>query len=398
MHLAKEFPAAPAFALFELGFRPFFAAAGLFSIVATGVWMLAYAHAVDWVRADISGVHWHAHEMIFGYSMAVIAGFLLTAVGNWTGMPGLGGKPLMGLLAVWLVARAAYFLPTSTALMVSALADCAFMVGLLFAIGRPVVKVKQWNQLWVLALLLALLLSNLLFHAGLQGYLAHGIRWGLYLGLYVVVALIFAMARRVLPFFIERGVAEDFHPRNRRWIDIGGMILLVAWIVTDVFRPQAPWMPWLSATLVVLHGIRLRDWFTPRILRAPLLWSLFAGYGFLVLGFLLKGLSVWPGISPMLSLHAFSFGGIGLITLSMMSRVTLGHTGRSVLDPPRSVVFLFTVIIVGGVTRVIIPIVDGSHYASWIVVSQALWVLAFVGFLIVFSPMLFRPRVDGRRG
>lgn len=309
MHLAKEFPSVPAFALFELGFRPFFVAAGMFSALAIGVWMFDYAFAVHWIHADVSGVQWHAHEMIFGYSMAVIAGFLLTAVGNWTGVSGLRGKPLATLLVVWLVARMTYFLPSSVALVVSAMADAVFTAGLILAVGRPVVQVKQWNQLWILALLLALLISNLLFHAGLQGYLTEGVRWGLYLGLYLIMALIFAMTRRVLPFFIERGVSETFQPRTRRWIDIGSMVLFFVWIAMDVFVQQEEWVTLLSAALFVLHAVRMYDWFTPGMLRAPLLWSLFVGYGFLLIGFLLKGLSVWFDISPTLALHAFSFGG-----------------------------------------------------------------------------------------
>ena len=155
---------------------------------------------------------------------------------------------------------------------------------------------------------------------------------------------------------------------------------------------------WLSLVLFLIHTQRLRDWHTPGIWRKPLLWSLYVGYGFLVLGFLMKALSVWWGISPFLALHAFAYGGIGLTTLGMMSRVALGHTGRSVFDPPRLLAPAFTLIVVGALIRVVVPIFDAFDYRLWIAASQVLWVVGFGAFAAVYIPILIRPRVDGRRG
>lgn len=343
-------------------------------------------------------MHWHGHEMIFGYTMAVIAGFLLTAVGNWTGQPGLRGPALLGLVGLWLIARLAYFVPVPATLTVSAAADSLFTLGLIAAVALPVVRVRQWHQLWILVILALLLFSNLYVHMGWQGYAGDGIRQGLYLGLYVVLALIFAIARRVLPFFIERGVGGNFQPVNRRWVDIGSMALFLVWAVTDVFLQQSDWVAALSVGLLVLHGVRLRDWYTPAIVKVPLLWSLYAGYGFLLLGFLLKVLSPWLAIPPTLALHAFAFGGIGLITLSMMSRVSLGHTGRSVFEPPTSVQFMFYLLVLGALARVVAPILSPSHYPVWIATSQSLWILGFMLFAFIYLPMLVRPRIDGKRG
>ena len=394
----EETSSPPSFALFELGFRPFFGVAGLFAVVSIGLWMAIYVFAAPWARPEPGGVLWHAHEMVFGYAMAVIAGFLLTAVANWTGVPGLRGLALVGLVLTWGIARTAFFLPPEWALSVAAVADCAFTLGLIAGVSRPVVQVRQWKQLGIITKLCLLLLSNVAFYAGALGYLVNGSFWGLYAGLYVVLALVFGMARRVVPFFIERGVGESFEARNRRWLDIGSMVLFLAWAIIDVFLQQAKLVAWLSLVLLAIHSVRMRDWYTPGIWKAPLLWSLYLGYGFLVLGFLLKALAVWPGISPTLAVHAFAFGGIGLITLGMMSRVTLGHTGHNVLDPPKASGPMFALLITGALTRVFGPLIDEMHYVYWVGASQVLWILAFGWFSVTYLPILIRPRIDGRRG
>ncbi len=390
--------AQPSFALFELGFRPFFSAAGLFAVFSMLLWMAMFVFSVPLAPGGISGTLWHGHEMVFGYAMAVIAGFLLTAVGNWTGVPGLRGMMLSGLLLLWLTARIAFFLPGESALMVAAAADLAFAAGVIAGVSWPVLKVKQWKQLGIITKLCLMLLSNVVFYAGVLGHLDQGAIWGLYTGLYLILALIFAMARRVVPFFIARGVDTGFEARNRRWVDISSMLLFLAWVVVDVFTQQAQLVAWLSLTLFAIHVVRMRDWYTRGIWAAPLLWSLYLGYAFLVLGFLLKLLSVWFGIAPTLALHAFAVGGIGLITVSMMSRVALGHTGRNVFDAPKALGPLFALLVLGALTRVFGPLLDAAHYTLWIGMSQLLWILSFGLFSALYLPMLVRPRLDGRPG
>jgi uncharacterized protein involved in response to NO len=394
----EERSAPPGFALFELGFRPFFSGAGLFAVLSILLWMAIYVFSVPLAPAGIAGTLWHAHEMVFGYAMAVVAGFLLTAVGNWTGIRGLRGWVLAVLFLLWALARAAYFLPVPSAIAVAAAADLLFGVGLIAGASLPVFRARQWKQLGIMTKLCLLLLSNATFYAGALGYLAPGIRWGLYTGIYLILGLIFTMARRVVPFFIERGVAEPFTARNRRWVDIGSIVLFVAWAALDVFSQQAVLVACLSVPLAAIHALRMRDWYTPGIWKAPLLWALYLGYGFLVLGFVLKALSVWPGISPTLALHAFAVGGIGLITIGMMSRVALGHTGRDVFDPPRALAPMFALVVLAALARAVIPIFDGAHYTAWITAAQVLWALGFGLFSAAYVPMLIRPRVDGRRG
>lgn len=387
-----------AFALFELGFRPFFSAAGLFAVLSMLLWMAMFVFSAHLAPVGMSSTLWHAHEMVFGYAMAVIAGFLLTAVGNWTGIPGMRGIWLAGLLLLWLSARIAFFLPTDAAPMIAAVADLLFVLGLVVAVSRPLIQVRQWKQFGIITKLCLMLLANGAFYAGVLGYLDNGVLWGLYSGLYFVLALVFAMARRVIPFFIERGAGEPFSARNRRWVDIGSMVLFLLWAVLEVFTQEAQVVAWLSLALFVLHVVRMWDWYTLGIWRAPLLWSLYLGYGFLVLGFLLKAMSFWFGISPTLALHAFSAGGIGLITIGMMSRVALGHTGRNVSDPPKALGVAFALLLLGATTRVFAPLLDVAHYGLWIGVSQLLWILAFGLFCVLYLPMLIGPRIDGRPG
>lgn len=385
-------------ALFELGFRPFFSAAGIFAVISMLLWMLMYQASVPLTLAGLEPVTWHAHEMIYGYAMAVIAGFLLTAVSNWTGIRTWRGMPLATLLVFWLVARLAWILPLTYSLPLAAAADLLFMCGLLLGVSLPVMRVRQWKQLGILSKLGLMALANGLFYAGALGLLDQGIRWGLYAGLYLVLALIFVMARRVLPFFIERGVGEAFVPRNRAWLDRASLVLFLVWAVLDVFAHQPVLVAWLSLGLVVLHTVRLVDWHTPGIWQRPLLWSLYLAYAFLVFGFLLKSPSIWLGLSPYLPLHAFAVGGVGLMTAGMMSRVALGHTGRNVFEPPRIIAFLCVAVVLAMLARVVLPLVDGSHYTLWVGLSQVAWMAGFAMFSIVYIPQLMRPRIDGRPG
>jgi uncharacterized protein involved in response to NO len=391
----EETSAPPSFALFELGFRPFFSAAGLFAVLSILVWMAIYVFSVPLAPAGLAGTLWHAHEMIFGYAMAVVAGFLLTAVGNWTGLRGLRGRALAALFLLWVIARGAYFVPTPWALPVAAASDLLFTLGLIVSVTLPILAVQQWRQLGIVTKLWLMLVSNALFYAGALGYLPPGIRWGLYTGIYLILGLIFTVARRVVPFFIEREVDEPFSARNRRWVDIASIVLFAAWAALDVFTRQAILVACLSLPLVAIHTLRLRDWYTPGIWKAPLLWSLYLGYGFLMLGFALKALSVWPGISPTLALHAFAVGGIGLMTIGMMSRVALGHTGRDVFDPPKAVTPMFALVGLAALARAVAPIFDPAHYTAWIAVAQVLWALGFSLFLANYLPMLIRRRLSG---
>lgn len=388
----------PSFALFELGFRPFFTLAAVFAVFAMLFWMLLYHFANLQPAIALGSVTWHAHEMIYGYSMAVVAGFLLTAVGNWTGLQTWKNEKLAVLAAGWLGARLLLLMPAENLLLVTAIIDNLFIAALLFSLAVPVIQKRMWQQSGILFKVLLLLVTNLYFYAGALGYSEQGIHIGLYGGLYLIIALLFMMLRRVVPFFIERGTNAAFTPRNSRLLDISSLILFTLWAIIDIFFTADNLLAVLSLSLFILHTIRLQGWYTREIFSRPLLWSLYTGYALLTLGFLLQALSVWLVLPASLSLHTFAVGGIGVMTLAMMSRVTLGHTGRDISLPPRFTSLVFILITAAFVFRVVMPAFDMQHYVTWMSISQATWVLAFLLFAFIYIPQLIKPRIDGRRG
>ena len=330
----------------QLGFRPFFAVAMGFASLAMILWGLLYF--TDWSLANprYISTFWHAHEMIFGYGLAVAAGFLLTAEKNWTGIQTLHGKPLLGLLILWLLARLLPFFLEEGGMIVLAIVDLLFGLVLTIATTYPIIKAKQWHQAVFPSKIALMLISNVIFYLGLLDIWPAGLHYGLYAGFYVLLALIFTMGRRVIPFFIEKGVGVSFQPKNWRWLDVSSFVLFLAFAIADLVQSNSLITVGLAALLFVLHSIRLVGWYHPNIWKKSLLWSLYLGYIWIVIGFLLKSLSLIFSISPFLSLHSFSVGGIGLITIGMMSRITLGHTGRNVFNPPKilTLVFLFIAI------------------------------------------------------
>lgn len=388
----------PRIALFALGFRVFFSAAALHAVLSIGLWMALFLFGSTALRPSPGGVLWHAHEMVFGYALAVIAGFLLTAVGNWTGVPGLRGAPLMALLAAWSCARVSAFIPWEHAPLLAAVADTLFILGLIVAVLRPVLQVRQWAQMGIIAKLILMGAANLAFHAGAAGYLDDGGRGGVFAGLYLVLALVLTMARRVLPPFTRNSVDAPYEIHNRRWVDVSSLVLFLAWALLDLFSPWTRVVGLLSALLAMLHALRLHDWYSPAIWRKPLLWVLHLGYGFLVLGFALKALSGIGLVAPSLALHAFTYGGLGVISLGMMARVSLGHTGRNVFAPPPVLHLVFATLALGAMVRVIGPWLLPAHYPLWIGLSQLAWIVAFAWFLVIYLPMLAGPRVDGKPG
>lgn len=386
------------FPLFRLGFRPFFLGAGVFAVIAIVVWTAIYSWGLDFKIPGYSTRIWHAHEMIFGYAGAVVVGFLLTGIKNWTGVQTLRGAGLALVFALWAAARLLPLSGLNAPLALLAALDLLFMFFVMIAAAMPVIRARQFKQFGIISKLLLLLFSNILFYLGMFGIVEQGVHWGLYSGLYMVIALIFVMGRRVIPFFIEKGVDRPVVLVNRVWLDIASLVLLLVLWVADVFTSYTTIVSMVAAALVVLHVIRMHGWYTSQIWSKPLLWVLYVAYGSLVAGFALKAAECCFAISPLLAVHAFAYGGIGVITLGMMSRVILGHTGRNVFEPPAVLFWCFGLLVAGAIARVLMPLLAMDLYSYWIGISQLLWILAFLVFLIVFTPMLLTPRIDGRDG
>lgn len=384
--------------IFNLGFRPFFLFASIHALISLFIWTLIYSGKLGYSSNYLSPTLWHAHEMVYGYALAVVAGFLLTAARNWTGVDTLHGFPLAGLLLCWMIARIFGFVPGDNYLIWQAFFDNLFLFILAISLAFPIIKARHWKSLGIVGKVILILISNIVFYLGANGVIEEGERMGLYSGLYLVLALMLTLARRVLPFFIERGVGYAVELKNNVLIDRSSLILFLVFWIAEITEPDGPIALSLAAILFVLHSIRLNGWYTHGIWKHPLLWSLFLAYAFLILGFFLKTLSGFTDISSSLATHSFTYGGIGLMSLGMMARVSLGHTGRNVYEPSKALYYMFLFMLTGAIIRVIFPLFNTANYMLWIKWSYIHWLIAFLIFIFIYAPKLIMPRIDGKPG
>jgi len=382
------------FSVFALGFRAFFLFAGLAALVLIALRGWSYAgYSIDNYYGDLL---WHGHEMIFGYTGAVIAGFLLTAVGNWTGQVILSGRSLGWLCLLWVYGRILPFFADSLPHGLIAAVDLAFLPTLAVVIGIPIVRAKKYPNLVFVALLALMAVANALVHAEMLGAAETGALLGIKVALALVILLIMVLAGRVFPFFTERrlpGATPRRSPVLERWC-IGSFM---GWFLADALFPEAILSGVLALLVAGLHAVRLVGWYDRRIRSVPLLWVLYSGYGWIILGLVLQAFTAFGWMMPFIAVHAFTVGGIGVLTLGMMARVSLGHTGRP-LQAADAVVASFVLINVAALVRVLLPMLVPSWYSQFILLSIVLWISAFALFLYVYTPILIAPRADGRLG
>lgn len=385
------------FAVLNLGFRLFFLGAAIYSIIAILFWMGIYAFNLSLPIDGLSPFQWHAHEMIYGYSVAVITGFLLTAVKNWTGIQTVNGLPLAMIFCFWLIARILFLFGTSF-IYLAAIFDLLFIFIVIIAAAYPIIQAKTWRQLGILSKLVLLAIFNSFYFQGYFGNLEEGLHWGIYGGLYLVIGLILTLGGRVVPFFTERGVGYDVKLYNPKWPTLLGLLTFLVFFISDLFL-QNQTLTGITATgLFIIYSIRLAGWYTSGIWKKPLLWSLHIAMFFINFGFLLFFFSSFFGLSKFIAIHALAYGGIGVVTLAMMARVSLGHTGRNINQPPALVKYFLGIIIFGSIVRVFFPLLFPDYYLAWIISSQVLWLIAFFLFIISYAPMLVSSRIDGQFG
>ncbi|MDH3589872.1 MAG: NnrS family protein, partial [Gammaproteobacteria bacterium] len=305
--------------------------------------------------------------------------------------------PLAVLFLLWIVARVANHL-NMVPPGIGAIADLSFNWLMASVLLVPIIKARQWKQTAIIGKLVLLAVLNMLFYLDVFGLLNHGAWWAVYGAFYTIIALILMMTRRLIPFFVERGVGYPVMLRNSRFLDLASLVLFLELMISELFGVLAGPTLWVAAALFVIHFVRLVYWYTPGIWRRPLLWSLYLSYAMLVVGFLLFALTSLLGIPKLLVLHTFAIGGIGIITVSMMSRVSLGHSGRNIHEPPLLVTAALVLLVFATLTRVAGPLIDAAHYSRWVEVSGGMWILAFVAFSVAYAPILLQPRVDGRYG
>lgn len=381
------------FALFALGFRPFFLAAGLFAVVLLGLWLAILQGAI--AVGPLAPAVWHGHEMLFGYAAAVIAGFLLAAAQNWTGIRTPSGPPLAALFLLWLAGRLCFLVPGLPAGLV-ALVDLLFLPALALTLAWPIVKARQLHNYPFPVMLLALAAANALVHAEALGWTASSASLGLHLAAYVVVTMMAVMGGRVIPFFTD----NKLHTSPRRWNIIERLVPVatLAALLAALIAPVSPVTALLAAIAATVHFTRVAGWYAGKVWSVPLLWILHLGYAWIALGFALLALSAaGVGAATSASLHAFTTGGIGVMTLGMMARVSLGHTGRPIDSVPL-MTLAFVAINLAALIRVALPLFFPAVYTAGLTVAGLAWMSAFGLFAAIYVPMLLRPRIDGKAG
>ncbi|PCI20706.1 MAG: NnrS family protein [Piscirickettsiaceae bacterium] len=386
------------FSIFVLGFRPFFLAVGIFSFISMLLWLAMYQFGMMISLGRLASHYWHAHEMLYGFTMAAISGFLLTAIKNWTGEQTIQNYPLLILLLMWLAARICMLIG-SDFYIGAAVFDLSFNLYLFIAVLQPIAKAKQWRQAGIVSKIFLLAVFNALFYLGLFGIVNNGIYWGIYGGTFLLLALILTIGRRVLPFFISKGIDDPVEIKNSTFLDLTLLITFLAFSITEVFIKDRTLSSYLAGGLFVLSSVRLYNWHTKQIWSVPLLWGLYSAFVFITLGFLLFALIPYIDVlTPSLALHSITIGGFGLMTLSMMSRVTLGHTGRGVKQASRWLAIAQWLLLLGVICRVFLPLFAGGFYTQLVFIAQLLWLVSFALFVGINYPLLTKPRVDGASG
>jgi len=381
--------------LFALGFRAFFALAGLAALILIVFWNAIFNGTLT-SEHYYPNNYWHAHEMLLGYAVAVIAGFLLTAVKNWTGKPTLTGDPLASLCLLWLYGRILPFYAGLLPDALIALVDFAFLPALAYQVSKPIIEAKQYRNLFFIGLIMLLALGNGLIHAEMLGLQENTATIGIQLVVATIIILILIIAGRVFPFFTERGIPGTLIIKNPL-LDNASVASAVIVFALQIFGISGTLLALAAIVAVAVNVARLSGWYVQRVMYVPLLWVLYAGYGWIILGFMLTVLSAYSVVLPSLALHAFTLGGIGVLTLGMMARVSLGHTGRA-MKASNAIAIAFVLINVATLFRVLLPIAMPHWYENLIYVSTLSWLAAFSLFVFVYAPILSSARIDGQDG
>jgi len=369
----------------------------VFALAIVPTWLLVLSGKLE-ATAYLDPTSWHAHEMVFGFSVAVIAGFLLTAVGNWTQRETAIGLPLVALVALWVAGRLAMAFSGMLPPGVVAATDLAFLPALFIALARPVIFANNRRNYVVLAVVAAFFVANLWLHLSALGIASAGsARRATMLGVDLVLLLITIILGRVLPMFTRNttGVASI---RSIPLLDKCAIGCVAALGLADALAPATRVAGVVAVVGAVFSLARGRHWGARHSLQQPLLLVLHAGQAWLVVGLFLRGVALL-GVPVLASpaTHALTVGAIGSLTLGMMGRVALGHTGRMLVAPkPAAAAFLLLNLAV--FVRVLVPLLAPAWYFAGLVVTAALWVSAFAIFVVVYTPILAAPRVDGKPG
>lgn len=380
---------------FAIGFRPFFLLGALFAVVSLLIWLHAYIRPANFTTF-YGSMGWHAHEMIFGYTMAIIAGFLLTAVANWTERPTITGWPLALLALIWLLGRIFPFFPNSIPAGLISFVDLIFLPCLTIAIAIPIIQSRNKRNYFIPILVFLCGVANLLMHLELLEILENVYRGAMYFGIFQITVIILIVGGRVTPFFSSR-VIPGYQARQKEWFDRTSEVSLFLFSFVVGFYPYHHITGILSILAALLVLVRYVGYYHNGVWKIPLLWVLHVSWLWLILGLVLHGLSILQWVGAHIALHALTVGTIGTMTLGMISRVALGHSGRP-LQPTKLTVVSFWTIHFSALARIFGPMTLPEYYPIWIQISGGLWVVSFLIYLVGYTTILLTPRPDGKPG
>ncbi|HET8996829.1 MAG TPA: NnrS family protein [Acetobacteraceae bacterium] len=384
-------------ALLSAGFRPFFLLSAVWACIGIPLWLALYGGTVTLPTA-LPPADWHAHEMIFGFAAATVAGFLLTAIPNWTGRMPLQGWPLATLVLLWAAGRIGVLFSAVLGPAAAAVLDLLFPAAFLAVVTREILTGRNWRNLPMVGALTGLLLANALVHAAALG-LADTAEFGNRFAIAILLLLISLVGGRIIPSFTRNWLVKQRPtvpapvPANRFDTVVLSVtaVALAAWLLAPGTLETA--LIGLAAGLA--HALRLSRWRGLATLREPLLWVLHLGYAWLAAGFCLLGLQiVVPWLPPFTALHALTVGAIGTMTLAVMTRATLGHTGRP-LQASTGTTAIYLLVTVAALLRLLAPFAP-AHALPALWLAGLAWSAAFGLFVLLYLPLLAQPRQTGK--
>ena len=384
--------------ILRLAFRPFFLLGACFAFVAIAVWVLLLTGNIQ-ASPLHSVVWWHSHEMLFGFASAIIAGFLLTAVQNWTGIPSIKGKPLLLLVVIWLAARVLIFSAPNIHIAFIAALDLAFLPLVGFFLAKPVIKISQYRNLIFLPILVLMTLANCLTYLPLFGFSEELATQGFESMVILVTLLVAVLGGRVVPMFTANGTGTQ-KVLPLAWLEKSAiaslvLIFLVFLLGLTQYTLATGILCLISATLHAYRILRWRIWVTFKV---PLVWVLHFSMLFMPIGLAFIGIHfLSTALTLSTALHSLTVGLIGGMILAMMARVSLGHTGRA-LKVSNIMALAFIAIILAALVRTSLIIMLPQYTIQLWIVSGLLWCIAFGLFVIFYWPVLTQARIDGKPG
>jgi len=379
--------------LWSLGFRPFFLLAAVAAGLLLPLWGLYFTGDLG-VPTRLPPPIWHGHEMLFGFTAAAIAGFLLTAVPNWTGIPAVKGGRLVALAALWVAGRIAVSCGSLLPSWLVAAIDVAFLPALALAVAPALVASDNRRNFGFPVVLLVFALANVAIHAAAMGYLpVIGAEIGIKAAVGLVTLLMIAIGGRVIPGFTANALGTP--SRRSNWTDKAALYAAIVVLLLELLPQARPAQGVAAAAAAVLVALRMRGWQSLRTATHPILWVLHLGYAWIAVGFAFKGLGLLTeALRWQDALHGLTAGAIGTLTLGMMSRVSLGHTGRPLRVRP-CITAAYLLITLATVIRLCTPFAAVLHPVQALThVAGALWATAFIIYFVVYAPMLLAPRAD----